>query len=145
MEIHVGQAIKKKAREKDIKATELASLLKTTPQNISALFNRKSIDADQLLHISIALDFNFFTLYDNGYRAAKGEQSDFTDGGQVQIAEVIEKQKQKIEGLEKSNSTLQKTNDALILAIEAFESIGKNYKEREAELLKRIDNLEKKK
>ena len=63
MEIHIGEQIRIKSTEKRIKPVELARLISTTKQNVYSIFRRKSIDTDQLVLISKALEFNFFEYY----------------------------------------------------------------------------------
>jgi len=63
MEIHIGQEIHKVYKQKRFGHSELAAILSTSRQNLTALFKRESIDTKQLLVISKALDFDFFKLY----------------------------------------------------------------------------------
>jgi hypothetical protein len=65
MEIHIGEQIRIKSSEKRIKPVELARLISTTKQNVYSIFRRKSIDTDQLVQISKALEFNFFEYYND--------------------------------------------------------------------------------
>lgn len=75
MNIHIGQKIKEEAKKRRYKLRDLAKVINTTPSNITGLFKRKSIDTDQLMAISRALDFNFFRLYSNHF---KGKLIDFS-------------------------------------------------------------------
>jgi hypothetical protein len=65
MGIHIGKRIKDRAKELRMGATELGRLINTTRQNVHDIFDRKSIDTEQLLDISKALTFNFFSLYED--------------------------------------------------------------------------------
>jgi plasmid maintenance system antidote protein VapI len=58
--IHIGSIIKEKAAEKGFSEKRLAELIDCHPSNISHLFNRESINTEQLMKISIALEYNFF-------------------------------------------------------------------------------------
>jgi DNA-binding Xre family transcriptional regulator len=63
--VHIGKEIKNKAKELRIGPTELAKKINVSKQNVYHIFERKSVDTDQLDMISKALDFNFFDLYIN--------------------------------------------------------------------------------
>lgn len=64
MNIHIGERIKKRAKELRIGSTELAGRVNTTGQNIAGIYKRASLDSHLLYEISKALSFNFFSLYD---------------------------------------------------------------------------------
>ena len=68
MEIHIGAKIKEKANELKMRSTDLAHAINTTRQNVNTIYKRKSIDTDQLLAISKALNFNFFNLYQEEFK-----------------------------------------------------------------------------
>lgn len=68
VDIHIGKEIKKIYLKRRFGLSELARLISTSPQNVNALFKRKSVDTDQLFVISKALDYNFFRLYSDKYR-----------------------------------------------------------------------------
>lgn len=59
----IGKEIEKKSKELRIGSTQLAKMVNTTKQNIHLIFKKKSIDTDQLVMISKALNFDFFQLY----------------------------------------------------------------------------------
>jgi len=63
MEIHIGETIRKRAKELRIGATELADMINTSRSNIYWLYKRKHIDGELLMKLSRALKFNFFKLY----------------------------------------------------------------------------------
>lgn len=61
--VHIGALIKAKMKEEGLSAAWLARHLACDRTNIYKLFNRKSLDTDTLMKISLALHFNFFSLY----------------------------------------------------------------------------------
>ena len=63
MSVHIGEEIKKRAKELRIGPTELAHLVNSSKQNIYSIYKRKSIDCDLLQRISIVLGFDFFNYY----------------------------------------------------------------------------------
>ena len=75
MEPHIGQVIEKIAKEKYVKSAELARRINTTPQNLNAIFKRKSIDTHQLFVISKALGHDFFVLYTEEVKYSIGVNS----------------------------------------------------------------------
>lgn len=60
--VHIGQEIKKKAKELRIGPTELARLINVSKQNVYHIFERKSVDIELLKTISTALNHDFFQL-----------------------------------------------------------------------------------
>jgi len=59
--IHIGSVIKTKAIERRISATQLGKMINCDSSNIHYIFERESINTDQLWRISNALGFDFFT------------------------------------------------------------------------------------
>jgi len=78
MEIHIGQLIKARLEETGMKKTEFARRINRSSQNVFDIFQRKSIDTDQLIAISQILDCNFFEHYVTALQLAQSN---------VQIAE----------------------------------------------------------
>lgn len=82
MEIHIGEIIKKKARELRIGPTELGEKINTSKQNVYGIYKRKSIDTELLRKISNALGHNFFNYYvstlefSGGVEASTGTHSE---------------------------------------------------------------------
>lgn len=69
-DVNIGEAIARQMRVKGITQNELVTKLRATEDcskmrqaDISAIVNSKSIDTNKLYHISIALDYNFFTIF----------------------------------------------------------------------------------
>lgn len=60
--VHIGQEIKKKAKELRIGPTELARLINVSKQNVYHIFERKTVDIELLNSISKALNHDFFQL-----------------------------------------------------------------------------------
>jgi transcriptional regulator with XRE-family HTH domain len=71
VDIHIGKEIHKVYKEKRLGQAELARLINTSPQNLNAIFKRNTIDASQLYVISLALDFDFFSLYSQAFNSFK--------------------------------------------------------------------------
>lgn len=63
MKVHIGKKIKERAEALRMKPTELAAKINTSKQNLYGIYKRQSIDSDLLHVISKALDFDFFTIY----------------------------------------------------------------------------------
>lgn len=64
MNVHIGEKVKKRAKELRIGPTELAGLINTSRQNIAGIYRRPSLDSQLLYDLSKALDYNFFSFYD---------------------------------------------------------------------------------
>src|SRR6478736_7109230 len=60
MEIHTGDIVLKKLKEKGVKKSELARMINTSRQNVQDMLKRQSLDSQLLLELSKALNFNFF-------------------------------------------------------------------------------------
>ena len=58
--IHIGSIIEKIAVEKKVTKAQMARMIHRHATDISDIYKRKSINTDQLVQISIALDYNFF-------------------------------------------------------------------------------------
>ncbi|MBE6313170.1 MAG: XRE family transcriptional regulator [Bacteroidales bacterium] len=63
--VHIGQEIKKELIRQERTPTWLAKKISCQSQNVHNIFKRKSIDTEQLLRISNALQYDFFKLYQN--------------------------------------------------------------------------------
>ena len=63
MELHIGKKIKDRAEQLRIGPTELAEKINSSKQNIYSIFKRDSLDTAILSKISIALEYDFFSLY----------------------------------------------------------------------------------
>jgi len=63
MSIHIGEKIRKRAKELRIGPTELGKLIHTSKQNVMGIYTRRSIDAELLYKLSKALDHDFFQYY----------------------------------------------------------------------------------
>lgn len=61
--MHIGHEIRAKLKESGQTVTWLAGQLFYTRANIYKIFEKPSIDTDLLRRISIALRFDFFSLY----------------------------------------------------------------------------------
>ena len=60
-EIHIGSFIKAKAAERKITEVQLAKMIHCNHSTIHDIYNRKSINSEQLFKISEALEYDFFT------------------------------------------------------------------------------------
>lgn len=63
MELHIGNKIKDRAEQLRIGPTELAEKINSSKQNIYSIFKRNSVDTEILSKISLALEYDFFSLY----------------------------------------------------------------------------------
>lgn len=63
MEFHIGQTINERLKSLGMSKSEFARRISKARQNINDILNRKSIDTDLLLTISIALQHDFFQYY----------------------------------------------------------------------------------
>lgn len=95
--VHIGKEIKKKAKELRIGATELGERINVSKQNVYHIFERKSIDTEQLVVISKALNFDFFQLFRISSQAEDEKQT---------MKKTIQEQIKKIEDLERTNRIL---------------------------------------
>lgn len=59
--IHIGEAIKQKVKERGISITDFANSIHCNRTNVYSIFSRKSIDMEQLMLISEVLDYNFIS------------------------------------------------------------------------------------
>ncbi|GHT26898.1 hypothetical protein AGMMS4957_22300 [Bacteroidia bacterium] len=62
-EIHIGEAIRQKVKERGLHVTDFAAAIHCNRTNIYALFKRKSIDIEHLKRISEILNFDFLAIY----------------------------------------------------------------------------------
>ncbi|MBE6251803.1 MAG: XRE family transcriptional regulator [Bacteroidales bacterium] len=58
--MHVGRIIRQKVAERKITVVWLAKQMSCTRTNIYKIFDRKSIDTDTLIRLSVILDYDFF-------------------------------------------------------------------------------------
>jgi predicted transcriptional regulator len=63
MELHIGEEIKKVLEEKGLKPDWLAKKISTSRRNLYDILKREEIGTNQLLQISKALNYDFFSLY----------------------------------------------------------------------------------
>lgn len=63
MAIHIGEKIRKRAKELRIGPTELGKLISTSKQNVYGIFKRRSVDSELLMKISKILKYDFFHHY----------------------------------------------------------------------------------
>ena len=61
--LHIGQLIREQLKEDQRSASWLAREIGCTRNHVYKVFRKSSLDADLLLHISIAMQFNFFQYY----------------------------------------------------------------------------------
>ncbi len=62
--IHIGKLILQQVHEQGICKSELARRLNVSPQNVYSLFKRKTVQASMLKKKSVALRFDFFSVYE---------------------------------------------------------------------------------
>ena len=59
--IHIGSLIRAKAAERGISETKLALMINCHISTVHYIYERETINSEQLWKISIALNYNFFT------------------------------------------------------------------------------------
>jgi transcriptional regulator with XRE-family HTH domain len=59
--IHIGKAIKQKVKERGLRASDFANAIHCNRTNVYDIFNRKSIDIEQLVLISRVLEYDFIS------------------------------------------------------------------------------------
>lgn len=62
-EVHIGREIKNRFSASRMSKTEFGHQIGVSPQHINKIFEKESIDTERLSKISLALEFNFFSLY----------------------------------------------------------------------------------
>ena len=108
MRTHIGEKIKKRAKELKLGTTELGKLINTSKQNIYGIFKRSSIDAEVLQDISKALNFNFFQFYEIPELQENKFQNELTD-----LKKENERLKLEVKSLIEKNELLKKINNLL--------------------------------
>ena len=68
--IHIGQLIQAQLKADQRSASWLAREIGCSRNHVYKIFNRPSLDADLILRISIAMNFNFFQYYSAEVNAA---------------------------------------------------------------------------
>ncbi len=58
--VHIGEIIKNKLKEQGRTTVWLAKQIHCTPNHLYKIYSKASINTELLLHISKALDYNFF-------------------------------------------------------------------------------------
>jgi hypothetical protein len=109
MNVHIGEKIKKRAKELKIGSTELGSLINTTKQNVYGIYKRPTIDVQLLYDISKALKFNFFQYY--AIPELNTESKTYKEF--TLLKKENEKLKADIRTLKEKNDLLQKINKLL--------------------------------
>lgn len=71
MQIHIGQAIRRRLDESGHSVVWFARQLSVSRSNVYILFEKRSIDTNILLRISLLLDFDFFSLYSHKLKEDK--------------------------------------------------------------------------
>ena len=74
-DIHIGKLIKSKLEEDGRSVVWFADKLHCDSSNIYRIFQKQWINNEQLLNISLILDYDFFTVFSDciaDYKAAKG-------------------------------------------------------------------------
>ena len=64
MKIHIGQEIKKVYEQSGLKFKEFAQRMNYGTKNIYMIFEREHVSTDILQRASLALNFNFFEMYE---------------------------------------------------------------------------------
>ena len=61
--VHIGNLIREKLKEDERSGAWLARKINTDPSNVSKILQRRHIDTELLMKISVALNFDFFNYY----------------------------------------------------------------------------------
>ena len=61
--VHIGEQVRKRAKELRIGPTELGRLINTSKQNVYGIYRRRSVDTELLHKLSKALQFDFFQYF----------------------------------------------------------------------------------
>jgi len=72
--IDIGTIIQEQMKNRKQKALWLAMQISCDRSNIYKLFNKRSINTDVLLNISLALDHDFFQLYSNLFETIRQQR-----------------------------------------------------------------------
>jgi hypothetical protein len=64
-EIHIGQLIKQKVAEQEIKMDRICNFLNCTEENVRKMFEQENCDTFILLRWSKLLEYDFFRIYTN--------------------------------------------------------------------------------
>ncbi len=67
MTVNIGVEIKAVLHTKGMSISEFARRIGTSRENAYSIFNRTSIDTELLLKICRVLEYDFFSLYKNGF------------------------------------------------------------------------------
>jgi hypothetical protein len=138
MSVHIGEKIKKRAKELRVGPTELGRRINSSKQNVTGLFKRASVDSEMLRLVSKALEYDFFYYYkinlepsrtsEPGMKYEKPERSPAAlikelqkmQAEHHQLQEEFQKlkaenlaHKKEIAHLENENALLKKVNDLL--------------------------------
>jgi hypothetical protein len=111
MQLHIGEKIREKAKEKRIGPSELGRMISTSKQNIYSIFRRKTIDTELLLKLSAALEFDFFQYYTDKREQRAEKKTGLVTIAKQDLADLrkeLEIYKDKCELLEKLNKYLEK-------------------------------------
>lgn len=97
MSIHIGSKIKEVFEQSGMPVSELARRIKTTRQNIYAIFERSSIDTALLGRLGEALNYDFFYHYISRQDAAHLQEpaASYTGRRKIFIQIEIDPEKEK--------------------------------------------------
>ena len=62
-DIHLGSLVKRKMKERNISISEFAKAIHCDRTNVYSIFKRKSMDIQQIVQISNALNYDFLQYY----------------------------------------------------------------------------------
>ena len=62
-DIHLGSLVKQKMKERNISISEFAKAIHCDRTNVYSIFKRKSMDIQQIVQISNALNYDFLQYY----------------------------------------------------------------------------------
>jgi len=100
--INLGMEIRRVMAEKHISPSALASKLNMGPSSVSRLLSKDNMDVKQLMEVSRAVDFNFFSLYTGAVNAV--QQSNELQQRVAALEEEVKKKDGRIADLEEKVS-----------------------------------------
>ena len=114
MALHIGREIEKEYQKSGLKLSEFANRLGTGTRNIYSIFRRQDINSAMLKKISEVLDFDFFTLYQEGMEVSQVEEPSGPGFKySPQIVQLIVQLDGRDETLEQWYRTMKKLNAAI--------------------------------
>lgn len=135
MEVHIGQAIKKRLDELSMTKSEFGRLIGVPQQHINRILERDTMETKKLIKVCQALEFNFFALFCefptsiNAYLAAValGGNASYSVGDASLLAQ-MEASKVKADGLQENSSLLK---EQIVILKDQVEGLKKQLDDKD--------------